>query len=133
LGEPERVEPDDGRLPPDLAMMLEAELLRALNHPVRREILRSLKDGDRPRTAVELAARLAPFSIGQVSYHVRVLVEAGAVVGRDVSPAGGLPVASDVCDLPPVIAALQATEGGDREWRQALAAGLRVPTRGAGR
>jgi Helix-turn-helix domain len=115
-------------------MMLEAEVQDALDHPVRREILRSLKDGDRPRTPVELAVRLAPFSIGQVNYHVQVLAGAGAVVGRDVSPSGGLPVVSGVCDKPQVIAVLQATERGDQERRQAaLAAGLRVPTRGAGR
>lgn len=134
MGEPDRAGPDDGRLAPELAIMLEPELQNALDHPVRREILRSLKGGKRPRTSAELAAALAPFSVSQVNYHVHVLVAAGAVAGRDRSPAAGPPFASGVSDKPQVIAVLQATERGDRERRQAaLVGGLRVHARGAGR
>ena len=52
-------------------------LLNALNHPLRRQILRAMPDGNAtsPR---ELADRLeAP--LGNLAYHVRVLADCGAL------------------------------------------------------
>lgn len=53
------------------------DLLLALSHPLRREILRLLAD-DRPRSPSELAAILDQ-PLPTVSYHVRVLATRGAV------------------------------------------------------
>lgn len=52
-------------------------LLTALRHPLRREILRVMAD-KKPISPLELADRLDE-SLSNVSYHVRVLAENGAV------------------------------------------------------
>jgi DNA-binding transcriptional ArsR family regulator len=53
-------------------------LVNALNHRLRRQILRAMPDGNAasPR---ELAERLGE-PLGNLSYHVRVLAECGALV-----------------------------------------------------
>lgn len=53
-------------------------LVNALNHRLRRQILRAMPDGNAasPR---ELADRLGE-PLGNLSYHVRVLAECGALV-----------------------------------------------------
>jgi DNA-binding transcriptional ArsR family regulator len=53
------------------------DLLLALSHPLRREILRTLGD-DTPRSPSELAESL-DLPLSNLSYHVRVLVSRGAV------------------------------------------------------
>jgi DNA-binding transcriptional ArsR family regulator len=53
------------------------DLLLALCHPLRREILRTLGD-DTPRSPSELAEHL-DLPLSNLSYHVRVLVSRGAV------------------------------------------------------
>lgn len=55
------------------------DLLVALRHPLRREILREMVDaGEEPISPRELAATLTQ-PLSNVSYHVRVLAECGAV------------------------------------------------------
>ncbi len=64
------------------------ELLKALNHPLRRRILRALHDAAEARSPGELSrAFLLPVS--HVSYHVRVLMEKNAVALTDVRPVRG--------------------------------------------
>lgn len=53
------------------------EVLAALRHPLRRDILRVMGDG-KPISPRELSDLLDE-SIGNVSYHVRVLAEYGAI------------------------------------------------------
>lgn len=57
------------------------KLLIALRHPLRRAILREMRDGD-PISPRELAERLGE-RLSNVAYHVRVLAQCGAV-----APAG---------------------------------------------
>ena len=65
---------------PNKSVRLDAQLLRALAHPMRNRILRRL---DGPATATTLADRLA-VNTGATSYHLRQLAEAGLVVeGND--------------------------------------------------
>lgn len=53
------------------------DLLLALRHPLRRQILQVLT-GDKPRSPRELAETLDQ-PLSNVSYHVRVLADCGAV------------------------------------------------------
>jgi DNA-binding transcriptional ArsR family regulator len=55
-------------------------LLRALNTPRRREILRLVWDGE--RSAGEIHRRFGDVTFGAVSQHLRVLEEAGLVASR---------------------------------------------------
>jgi DNA-binding transcriptional ArsR family regulator len=63
------------------------DLLIALRHPLRRRILRLMADGEAvsPR---ELAAALRR-PLGNVSYHVRVLVDRSAVTLVETRPSRG--------------------------------------------
>lgn len=63
------------------------DLLGALGHPLRRRILREMADGKAisPR---ELSDRLRQ-PLSNVSYHVRVLAAAGAVMLVEAKPARG--------------------------------------------
>jgi DNA-binding transcriptional ArsR family regulator len=65
----------------------ENSLLAALGHPLRRRILHRMADGGAisPR---ELAT-LLEHPLSNVSYHVRVLAECGAVTLVDAKPARG--------------------------------------------
>ncbi len=53
------------------------ELLVALNHPLRRRILRAL-DGEEAASPAELSKRLA-VPLTTVSYHVRILADRGTL------------------------------------------------------
>jgi DNA-binding transcriptional ArsR family regulator len=63
------------------------DLLLALSHPLRRQILQLLAD-DRPRSPSELAASLDR-PLPTVSYHVRILASRGAVRLVRTEPARG--------------------------------------------
>lgn len=65
----------------------ENDLLAALGHPLRRSILRQMAGGGAtsPR---QLAARLRR-PLGNVSYHVRVLAERGAIAPAGTKPSHG--------------------------------------------
>jgi len=54
------------------------DLLIALGHPIRRQILRELIKGDKELSPRELASDLDQ-PLSKVSYHVRVLAEHGTV------------------------------------------------------
>jgi DNA-binding transcriptional ArsR family regulator len=54
------------------------DLFNALGHPMRRQILREMLDGDGETSPRELAAKLSQ-QLSALSYHVRVLAECGAI------------------------------------------------------
>jgi DNA-binding transcriptional ArsR family regulator len=115
----------------ELAGRLEPELQDALDHPLRREILRSLNGSERGSTPAELASRLRPLSLSQVNYHVQVLVGEGAVVAVGDSPFGGRSYISDLSREAEVVEVLQATQRRDRARLCAMCAGD-VRSRSAG-
>jgi DNA-binding transcriptional ArsR family regulator len=127
-GRVDSVEGPGGRLSARLAATLEPGLQDALDHPVRREVLRALNRSERSRSLTELEVELCGFRLGQLDYHLRVLRRAGTVA----SEVGGLTpgrnrdqFASEVSDDGQVRAVLRATEQQDRERREAAArAGL---------
>jgi len=108
MGKADSGEAEDGRLSPQLAATLEPRFQDALDHPVRREILRSLDRGGRSGCLTELGAELPELRLSRLSYHLQVLRRSGAV-------------ASEVAGDGQVRAVLRATEQGDRERREAAA------------
>ncbi|HXQ89195.1 MAG TPA: helix-turn-helix domain-containing protein [Solirubrobacterales bacterium] len=65
----------------------EESLLTALGHPLRRRILRAMADG-KPASPKGLAEALSE-PLSNVSYHVRVLVQSGALKLVRTKPARG--------------------------------------------
>lgn len=65
----------------------ETNLLRALRHPLRRRILRAMADGE-PNSPRRLSTVLGQ-PLSNVSYHVRVLAECGAITPVKTEPARG--------------------------------------------
>lgn len=65
----------------------EETLLTALGHPLRREILRAMADGE-PTSPRELSEALGQ-PLSNVSYHVRVLVQSKAVTLVRTKPTRG--------------------------------------------
>ena len=63
------------------------DLLAALNHPLRRRILRAFEGGE-TISPVELAKRLT-VPLTTVSYHVRILAQYGALKLVGTKPARG--------------------------------------------
>jgi DNA-binding transcriptional ArsR family regulator len=118
------LEMEEGRLSGQLAAMLKPEFHDALDHPIRREVLRALSRSDQPRGVAEIGAELHSFRLSQLSYHLQVLRRAGTVA---LSPAGrgtdrGRALyASEVDGDGQVKAVLRATEQWDRKQREAAA------------
>lgn len=88
----------------------------ALNHPVRRQILRTLIASGRPLAAAEIvAAGLPNASLSTVAYHALVLEGTGGVsrAAGDAPPR----YTTDLSSNPEIVALLEATrradEGGD--------------------
>lgn len=107
----------------ELAEDARAELesiLTAVGNPLRRRILRAVvKRGARDRTSPrELAERLV-LPLSNVSYHVRVLSDCGAVqLVESVPTRGSLEhfySAADLASHPRVLAALGLGTGGDSD------------------
>jgi DNA-binding transcriptional ArsR family regulator len=84
----------------------------ALNHPLRRQILRALIASDQPLSPSEIVATVPGASVSTISYHALVLESSGAV-GR--TKAGGASEdryrAAD--PDPETIAILEATRAED--------------------
>jgi DNA-binding transcriptional ArsR family regulator len=91
------------------------ELLAALKHPLRRRILRAMADKRRisPR---ELADRLDE-SLSNVSYHVRVLAENGAIEEVDSRQVRGATQHFYRCTLRAKWA-LTVLRGGEKKQRK---------------
>ncbi|MDX6581183.1 MAG: Helix-turn-helix domain [Solirubrobacterales bacterium] len=88
----------------------------ALNHPVRRQILRILIDSGEPRDSGEIiAAGLPDLSVSAVGYHVRVLESAG-MISRDGGATGDESTyrfAATAVDDPEIVAMLESTRDTD--------------------
>jgi DNA-binding transcriptional ArsR family regulator len=113
----------DGRLGDELAAVLEPKVQDALDHPLRREILRVLHAKKQPCGFMELAGKLRPFARSQIIYHLRVLEGAGAVFADGTQPAlSGRETIyrSALAEDAGALAALEATELPDRKRRQRM-------------
>lgn len=126
MGKADSVEDGDGRLEARMAAMLDLKLQDALDHPVRRELLRALGQDGGAKDVAEIGADLRGIRLSQIGYHLQVLRRSGSVVSI-----GGPGVdrnrpryASQVSGDGQVRAVLRATERWDRERREvALRAG----------
>jgi len=121
MAEGEIVEGGDGRLPARMAAMLDPKLQDALDHPVRRELLRALGRDGGTKNVAEIGAELRGIRLSQLGYHLQVLRRSGSVVST-----GGPGIdckrpryASQVAGDGQVRAVLRATERSDRERREA--------------
>jgi Helix-turn-helix domain len=114
---------EDGRLAADLAATLHPKLQDALDHPVRREVLRTLNRFDRARTVSEIGAQL-PFRLGQLGYHLQILRRSSVVSAEPAEAAAGTGrprYVSQVSTDSAVCSVLRATESWDRERSEAVA------------
>lgn len=105
------------RLPLELAELLTPPLEHALNHPLRRDILRALAGADQPRSAAELVAALPATNVTLLNYHAAVLERCDLVriVEGDVAGEGpGHRYTSNVTEDVQIVAILSATEAADR-------------------
>jgi DNA-binding transcriptional ArsR family regulator len=112
----------DGRLADELAATLEPQLQDALNHPTRREILRILHASDQACAVTGILDQLSPLTRSEISYHLRVLRDAGSIFDDGTRPApGGREVLyrSALRAEAGVIAALWVTEQLDCRRRKA--------------
>jgi hypothetical protein len=77
---------EDGALSAELAATLEPRIQDALNHPVRRQVLRVLHWRGEPLDIAELHDQLPYLSRGALSYHLQVLQDSGSMVEVAVRP-----------------------------------------------
>ncbi len=99
---------------------MSATLIRALNHPVRREALRLLHRSGESKSAVQMSRSLR-VSGEKLSYHLKVLAELGAVARAGERRVRGVPekfFASEVSDHERIIAILADTERDDDAIRR---------------
>jgi DNA-binding transcriptional ArsR family regulator len=130
MAEGDVVAAEDGRLSARLAAPLGPRLRDALDHPIRREVLRTLNRGGRSRSVAEIGTELTAFGLGQLGYHLQILRRSGAVasVPADLGAGQSRPrYASEVLDDGQVRAVLRATEQWDRQRREAVAAANSSP------
>jgi Helix-turn-helix domain len=93
----------------------EADAIAALNHEVRREILRLLHDPDGPRSPVRTAETLN-HPLSSVSYHFRVLSFRRAIAQVKEAPVRGAMehfYVSKVANDPAVLGMLERTHQAD--------------------
>lgn len=97
-----------------------ADLIKAIDHPLRRRMLRLLGDREEPLSAVQMADELG-FSLSVTAYHMRILYELRAIARagrRQVRGALQRFYKSKVKDDPPIEALLAETrEVDDAESR----------------
>lgn len=111
----------EGRLPVEIAAVLEPGLREALDNPTRREVVRILNSSDRALGVGEIAAHLCDFTVSEIGYHARVLERSGGVVVDDdgsSSVAGQRRYISSVADNMQALSALRATQRWDRNHRR---------------
>lgn len=131
MGKPECIDPESGRLAAELAATLEPRLQDALDHPVRREVLRRLNERGEGGTAHQIVPNLLPIGISQVNYHLHVLVRDEVVVPAGSGSSGERRAyISTVAEESQVLKVLGATEEWDREQRDVAARGVAALRRG---
>lgn len=106
-------------LPASLVGALAPQVRHALNHPVRRRILRTLNDSRTARTAAAVTTLIHPTpGMSVLGYHLRVLEQLGCIrsLAPDASPNGEAPTLyeSRVADDEEIASILQATRQLDR-------------------
>src|SRR5690349_5945488 len=107
MGKANFVETPDGRLSTRLAVMLPHSLQDALDHPIRREILRALTRGERSHSLNAIRIEFRELQAGQLNYHLQVLRRSGAMESSDSLPVRGV---------------LRATEQWDKRRREEVTA-----------
>jgi hypothetical protein len=93
----------------------DADVINALNHIVRRKILRLLHRPEGPRSPVRCAEQLG-HRLSNVAYHFKVLFNHMIIVPDGTAPARGATehfYASNVVDNPVIIEILEATREAD--------------------
>lgn len=97
----------------ELLAALPPQAQKAVEHPVRREILRTLNGSGDSRTSIEIAATTLPTSsISVINYHALVLEATGSIGVTGMQPNGGGLIrlyASNVTDDQQIISFLKAT------------------------
>jgi DNA-binding transcriptional ArsR family regulator len=105
------------RLPIEFAELLDPPVEHALNHPLRREILRALNHSDGPRSAGEIATQSMPKTgVPLITYHAAVLETCDIVRIAENEPSGqsfARRYASNVANDTQIAAILGATESLD--------------------
>lgn len=97
-----------------------AALIDAVNHPLRRKLLRALHNSDDARSPVQLS-KVVGVEVGTIAYHMRALARLGAVEktdSRHVRGARETFFVSRVAGNRQVIAILADTEAEDDEARR---------------
>jgi DNA-binding transcriptional ArsR family regulator len=102
------------RLPIEFAELLDPPVEHALNHPLRRDILRALNQSDGPRSAGEIATESLPkTAVTLINYHASVLETCDIVRIAEDEPSGrslSRRYASNVANDAQIVAILGATE-----------------------
>jgi DNA-binding transcriptional ArsR family regulator len=91
------------------------DLIKALSHRARRQILRTLHRGDEPRSPVELAKDVG-VGLSSLSYHMRVLADRGMVTLKRTRPVRGSIehfYTSAISENETVVLLLQSSEAED--------------------
>jgi hypothetical protein len=105
------------RLPIEFAELLDPPVEHALNHPLRRDILRVLNERDGPRSAGEIAVESLPkTAVTLINYHASVLATCDVVRIAEDEPSGqslARRYASNVANDAQIVAILGATESLD--------------------
>jgi DNA-binding transcriptional ArsR family regulator len=99
---------------------MSAALIYVLNHPVRRQILRSLNGDGKSRSPRELTEFVAA-SLSNLSYHTRVLKDCGVIRQTSVRPVRGVEesfFASEVSGNKLIASILAETEREDKKFRR---------------
>jgi DNA-binding transcriptional ArsR family regulator len=94
-----------------------ADLVAAIGHPLRRRILRLLRDSDDPRSPSKMAKALGE-PLGTTAYHVRVLDKVGALEDAGEQQVRGAVESffvSTIEDDPTIEALLEETREADEE------------------
>lgn len=108
---------DDRKLPHELTETLVPHQRRALEHPIRRQLLRCLNRDHTAQTLAELGECTPGVGISTISYHMLVLQQCGFVsVSPEMSRPGriGHSFSSNIADDRVVTVALEATQELDR-------------------
>ena len=103
----------------DKGQRMSALLIRALNHPLRRKLLRALHGSSEAHSPIQLS-RMTGEDVSNIDYHIKILVSLGAAVktgDRRVRGARENFFASGVSDHKQIVAILADTERDDRGVR----------------
>jgi len=101
------------KLPPEVVDSLAPHQQRALDHPIRRQILRVLSRSATPQTLGDLCEGMPQESVSTIGYHLLVLEECAFVSVSGILTGPGdaeRHFASNVADNRAVMRALQETE-----------------------